>query len=60
MIFDIKMGKHFRRKALFVVDGHNTKTPVEMTYSSVVYRDSFQITLIIAPLNDLEVLACDI
>ena len=31
-----------------------------MTYLSVVSRDSVQIALIIAVLNDLDVLACDI
>ena len=40
MIFDVKMGKHFRRKALFVADGHKTNTSVAMTYSSAVSRES--------------------
>jgi hypothetical protein len=35
MIFDVKMGEKFRRKARFVADGHKTKTPTVMTYSSV-------------------------
>ena len=60
MIFDIKMGENFRRKARFVADGHKTKTPAAMTYSSVVSRDSVRIALTIAALNDLDVLACDI
>ena len=34
MVFDIKMD--FTRKAHFVAGGHMTKTPVSMTYSSVV------------------------
>ena len=33
MIFDVKMGKNFRRKARFVVDGNNNKTPEAITYS---------------------------
>jgi hypothetical protein len=33
MIFDVKMGENFRRKARFVADGHKTKTPAGMTYS---------------------------
>ena len=33
MIIDVKMGKCFRRKARFVVDGNNTKTPEAITYS---------------------------
>ena len=60
MIFSVKMGKSFRRKAQFVVDGHTTKTLVEMTYSSVVSRDSVRIPLTIEALNDLDMLACDI
>jgi hypothetical protein len=60
MIFDIKMGENFRRKARFVADGHKTKTPAAMTYSSVVSRDSVRIALTLAALNGLEVLACDI
>ena len=60
MIFDVKMGKNFRRKAQIVADGHNTKTLVGMTYSSVVSRDSFRIALTQAALNDLDVLVYDI
>ena len=47
-------------KARFVPDGHKTKTPATMTYSSVVYRDSVRIKLKIEALNDLDVLSCDI
>ena len=54
------MGKNFRIKALFVADGHKTNTPVVMTNLSVVSRDSVRISLKIAALNDLDVLACDI
>ena len=60
MIFDVKMGENFRRKACFVADKHKTKTPAAMTYSSVVSRDSVQIALTIAALNDLDILACNI
>ncbi len=45
MIFDVKMGENFRRKARFVADGHKTKTPAAMTYSSVVSRDSVRIAV---------------
>ena len=38
MIFDIKMGENFRRKALMVAGGHKTSTPSSLTYSSVVSR----------------------
>ena len=54
------MGKNFRRKVRFVADGNKTKTPLTMTYSSVVSRDSVWIALIIEALNDLDVLACNI
>ena len=36
MIFDVKMGENFRRKASFVTIGHTTETPTSLTYSSVV------------------------
>ena len=60
MIFDVKMGKNFRRKAQFFADGNKTNTPMEMTYSSVVSRDLVSIVLMISAINDLDVLACDI
>ena len=60
MIFDVRMGENFRRKAQFFADGHKTKTPAAITYSSVVYRDSVRIEMTISALNDLDVLACDI
>ena len=59
-IFDIKMGENFRRKARLVANGNETETPAALTYSSVVSRDSVRIALLIASLNELEVLACDI
>ena len=60
IIFDIKMGENFRRKARMVAGGHTTETPAALTYSSVVSRDSVCIALTIAALNDLKVLSCDI
>ena len=60
MIFDVKMGENFRRKARLVADGHKTQTPASLTYSSVVSRDSVRIALTIAALNDLDIMACDI
>ena len=60
IIFDIKMGENFRRKARLVAGGHKTDTPSSITYSSVVSRDSVRIALLIAALNDLNVLSCDI
>ena len=60
MIFDVKMGKTFRRKTRFVADGPKTKIPSEITYSLAVSRDSVCISLTISALNDLDVLTCDI
>ena len=60
MIFDVKMGENFRRKARMVAGDHKTATPSSLTYSSVVSRDSVRIALTITTLNDLKVLACDI
>lgn len=60
MVFDVKMGENFRRKARMVAGGHTTDTPSTITYSSVVSRDSVRIALTIAALNDLDILSCDI
>ena len=60
LIFDVKMGENFRRKARFVAGGHTTEVPSALTYASVVSRDSVQIALTIAALNGLDVMACDI
>ena len=59
-IFDIKMGENFRRKARLVANGNETDTPAALTYSSVVSRESVRIALLLASLNELEILACDI
>ncbi len=60
IIWDIKLGENFRRKARLVAGGHATKTPSTITYSSVVARDSVRIALTIAALNGLSILSCDI
>ena len=60
MIFYIKMGEIFCRKARMFAGSHKTEVPETLTYSSVVSRDSVRIALIIAALNGLKVLACDI
>ena len=58
IVFDVKMD--FTRKARFVAGGHTTETPVGLTYSSIVSRDSVRIVFLIAALNELDILACDI
>ena len=60
VVWDIKLGENFRRKARLVAGGHVTNAPSSITYSSVVSRDSVRIALTIAALNDLDILACDI
>jgi hypothetical protein len=61
LMFDVKMGENFRKKARFVAGGHTTEVPESLiTYLSVVSRDSVRIVLTIAVLNDLKVMACDI
>ena len=39
MIFDIKLGENFRRKARLVGGRHTTHVPASITYSSVVSRE---------------------
>ena len=60
MIFDIKLGENFRRKARLVADGHKTDPPSSVTYSSVVSRDSVRLCLLIAALNDIDIKAADV
>ena len=60
IVFDVKLGEGFRRKARLVAGGHVTDAPSSITYSFVVSRDSVRIALLVAALNDLDVLACDI
>ena len=58
IIFDVKMD--FTRKARYLANVSMTDTPVGLCYSSVVSRDSIIITFLVAALNDLDILACDI
>lgn len=60
IIFDIRMGENFRKKARFVADGHKTKTPIAVTYSSVVSRDSVRLLLLVAAINDIQIKGADI
>ena len=50
VIFDIKMGENFKRKARMIAGGHKIITP------SSVSRDSVRIALTISALNNLKVL----
>ena len=60
LIFDVKLGEKFRRKARYVADGHKIESPRAMTYSTVVGRDSVRIMLLVVALNELSVKAADI
>jgi hypothetical protein len=60
LVFNVKLGENYRRKARFCADGHKLATPALITYSSVVSRDSVGILLMIAALNELEIRAADI
>jgi hypothetical protein len=60
LVFDVKLGENFRRKARYCADGHKTKSPASVTYSTVVSRDSVRIILTIAALNDLQVLGANV
>ena len=50
----------FTRKAQFVAGGHMTEAPNSLTYSSVVSRESIKIAFLVAALNDLDIMSCDI
>ena len=58
IVFDVKMD--FTRKARFVAGGHTTDAPAAMTYSSVVSRESVRLGFLIAALNGLDIMACDL
>ena len=60
LVFDVKLGENFRRKARYCADSHKTGAPASVTYSIVVSRDSVRILLTIAALNDLDVLGADV
>ena len=48
MIFDIKLGKNFRRNAPVVGGVHTTTSPSSIKFLSVVSRDSVTIALTIS------------
>ena len=43
-----------------VANGSMTEAPLSLTYYYVVSRDSFCVALLIAGLNDLDIMACDV
>jgi len=54
------MKMDFSRKACFVAEGHMTEALSSITYSSVVSMESVKIAFLIAALNDLDIMSCDI
>ncbi len=58
MGFDVKVD--LTRKAHFVAGGHWTDPPSQITFSTVVSRDSIRIAFLIAALNDIDILLPDI
>ena len=60
IVFDVKLGENFRRKARYCADGHKTGAPASVTFSTVVSRDSVRILLMVAALNELDVLGADV
>ncbi|KAI2506427.1 Reverse transcriptase (RNA-dependent DNA polymerase) [Fragilaria crotonensis] len=57
-VFDIKMD--LTRKARLVARGSMTEATKEETFASVVSRDTVRLFFLLAALNDLDVLSCDI
>ena len=60
IIFDIKLGENFIKKAQLIGGEHMTKAPNSITFLFVVSRDLVRIALNIASLNELYILACNI
>ena len=58
MVFDVKMT--LECKAWYVAGGHQTEPSKDITFASVISRDSIRITFLVAALNDLEILSADI
>lgn len=58
LVFDVKMD--FSHNARFVAGGHTTEAPASVTYSSVVSRDSVRLAFLIAALDDVDILSCDL
>ena len=59
MVFDVKMGT-LQHKVQLVAGGHMTDPPASQTFASVVSHKSVRIGLLLAVLNDLNVLTGDL
>jgi ethanolamine utilization protein EutQ (cupin superfamily) len=58
MVFNVKLD--LVRKAQIVACRHQTDPPMELVYTSNVFRDSVCLAFLIAALNDLEILSADV
>ena len=58
IVFDVKMD--FTRKCRYVAGGHTMDAPGSITYLSMVSRDSVRLVFLIAALNDIDILSCDL
>jgi hypothetical protein len=58
MVFDVKIT--LDRKARYVAGGNQAEPTKEVTFASVVSRNSIRLGFLVAALNDLEVLSADI
>jgi hypothetical protein len=47
-------------KARLVTNGNETESPKDITFSSIISRDSVRLFSLLAALNDIEILSCDI
>ena len=54
------MGENFRQKARHCANGHKTRSPADLTYSTVVSCNSVSIILTTAAMNGLEVMGSDV
>jgi hypothetical protein len=50
----------FTRKAHFVAGGQTTEAPSSLTYSSVISHNSIRIAFLVAALNDLDIMSCNL
>ena len=59
LIYDVKLAENFRQKTRFVANGSFMDSPSFITYRKVVSQDSVRILLLVAALNNLEVMGAD-
>ena len=50
----------FTSKTRFVAGGHTTEAPLAITYLSIVLRDSVRLAFMVAALNGIDIMSCDL